>query len=906
MAKLSRDMKDLREDVGKAFQGELIAVVGLLKGAVSFFSDHTDAIEKFGKGTLVLVGIIATITAATKAWALAQGALNLAMAINPAFLLAGGIIGAGAIIYKEYSDMKEGMDARYKQMETDALRKDVGSGKVKIDDLRKRGMTDDQIRELISGRKLLPGESFEGFDTGVKLKIGGTGKPDPEALKLAIEVQKRQRENEQYFKDQSIAATGAGKTGYAKDVAEMNAEIARRTTFTDDKGTHQVALTKSAWESIIDTMQKKFQAFKDHFALENKKTLADYLKDEDEKHQKEMEYEAKRYQERLKNDVDIAEKNLDHLRTVYAFEEQRAGFERDARLRQVESLDPQTLQQKIAVEQQKAAIEIDYLEKVHEVKQALYDMDTRRMLLEEELTLTRLKYKADEIKARIEELKGQRQEIRDQGDEANDAAIRAARENAANRTTQLVREHNRQIFDSLKQQAGGVFDALLTKSQSVWKAIGNSLKTALLTAIKEVVTSRVAATLMYMFTGQKVSFAGGGAGPGGSGGMLGGLGGLLGIGAVPVLAGLARSRCSAGLAAGRSLAARRVAGALLRSCRKAGGRRRPDGRRRCCCGGGGGGVTSKAGVGILANLKQSISGWKDMLTNLGNIGYKPERWKIDEIGGDPYKVADAKGIGGMKGGAMLAAGAMLVDGRTPARRQDRGRGDDGGRRAHRREVRRSIGRADRRYRWLRGGDGAPVHQGRGREGPPEDQGPVRGRYPRQGSPPADRGHREAIVRRQPRHGDPDAADPRPDPVVRHEHGAGDQGDARHGPPARSRPEGRVALPVAGLLQRDRAPRHGRSADARQHWRRRGLRRGAGGHPTRRARDHEPPAWRGGERHREQPARRRERVDECGEIERWPAGVDQPPIQSGVADGLRRCTCLAPRIHKINRNIFNVI
>ena len=152
--------------MGKAFQGELIAVVGLLKGTVSFFSDHTDAIEKFGKGTLVLVGIIATITAATKAWALAQGALNLAMAVNPAFLLAGGIIGAGAIIYKEYSDMKEGMDARYKQMETDALRKDVGSGKVKIDDLRKRGMTDDQIRELISGRKLEPGESFEGFDTG--------------------------------------------------------------------------------------------------------------------------------------------------------------------------------------------------------------------------------------------------------------------------------------------------------------------------------------------------------------------------------------------------------------------------------------------------------------------------------------------------------------------------------------------------------------------------------------------------------------------------------------------------------------------------------------------------------------------------------------------------------------------
>ena len=191
-----------------------------------------------------------------------------------------------------------------------------------------------------------------------------------------------------------------------------------------------------------------------------------------------MEFEAHRYQERLENDVEIAEKNLDHLRDVYAFEEQRAGFERDARLRQVEGVDAQTLQQKIAVEQQKAAIEIEYLEKVHEVKQRLYDMDTPRMLLEEELTLKRLGYKADAITARIAELTQQRQDIRDQGDEANDAAIQAARENAANRTTQLVREHNRQIFDSLKQQAGGVFDALLTKSQSVWKAIGNSFKTA--------------------------------------------------------------------------------------------------------------------------------------------------------------------------------------------------------------------------------------------------------------------------------------------------------------------------------------------------------------------------------------------------------------------------------------------
>src|SRR3974377_154338 len=115
-------------------------------------------------------------------------------------------MGAVAIIYKEYSDMKEGMDARYKQMETDALRKDVGSGKVKVDDLRKRGMTDDQIRELISGRRMVPGEESPWGDLGAGLpKIKIAGQPDPEALKLQLEVQKKQRENAEYFKDQSIA-----------------------------------------------------------------------------------------------------------------------------------------------------------------------------------------------------------------------------------------------------------------------------------------------------------------------------------------------------------------------------------------------------------------------------------------------------------------------------------------------------------------------------------------------------------------------------------------------------------------------------------------------------------------------------------------------------------------------------
>jgi hypothetical protein len=161
----------------------------------------------------------------------------------------------------------------------------------------------------------------------------------------------------------------------------------------------------------------------------------------------------------------------------------------------------------------------------------LFDLETSRMVLEEEANLRRLGYRADEIKARIAEVAQQREEIRQANQEGTDAAIDAARQNAANRTAAMVRDHNRQLFDTFKRQAEGVFDALLTKSQSIWSVIGNSLKTALLTAIKDVVTSRVAAMLMQLFTGTRVSLAGGsssGSGP------LGRLGGLLGVGAAPV------------------------------------------------------------------------------------------------------------------------------------------------------------------------------------------------------------------------------------------------------------------------------------------------------------------------------------------------------------------------------------
>ena len=89
------------------------------------------------------------------------------------------------------------------------------------------------------------------------------------------------------------------------------------------------------------------------------------------------------------------------MRARYSFEERRAGFVRDAQLRALDAGNAQTIEQKVAVEQRKAAIEIEHITRVHEIRMRLFDLETSRMVLEEEATLKRLGYRVDEIQARM-------------------------------------------------------------------------------------------------------------------------------------------------------------------------------------------------------------------------------------------------------------------------------------------------------------------------------------------------------------------------------------------------------------------------------------------------------------------------------------------------------------------------
>jgi hypothetical protein len=529
---LRREFNNLREDIGSQFQDDFNALIGNLRGLVGWLRENTELLQNFGEVALWVSGILATYALADKIMALAKSIAALQLAsINPYALLAVGVVGAGFAIYSQWKDTQDQLQARFDEMQRKALREDLFSGRTSVDALRKQGMTDDQIRELVTGKRLIPREQPFEYE-GPKLTIKTSPEPDLEALKRAAEIRKRQLEVERESARALEEARRRGLTGFARDMAEVQDQIRKWTTLVDERGNEQrVALTRKAWENVIGELRERLANWQKEVQETNRKNLNEYLAAEEEVARRRLEIESHLFSQRLAYNEEISKRNLDHLEQMLGIEETRAGIAREAQLRALDATNAQTLEQKVALEQRKAAIEIDYLTRVHEIRMRLFDLETSRMVIEEEAQLKRLGYRADDIQARIAELTAQRDEIRRFQQEATDAAIQGARETAAIRQAQLVRDHNQRIFDSFKRQAEGVFDALLTKSQSIWSAIGNSLKTALLTAIKDVVTSRVAAILMQLFTGQRVSLTGGGAS---SGGTLGRVGGLLGVGAAPV------------------------------------------------------------------------------------------------------------------------------------------------------------------------------------------------------------------------------------------------------------------------------------------------------------------------------------------------------------------------------------
>lgn len=516
--------------------GGVERLVEYLRGLAQWAKDFGTIIVGFS-----IVKHILDLAAAMRTTAIAAGGLNLALMGGTAGVIAGAVTAFGFALYKEkerIDDFRESLEKTAKQAE---LMRAISEGAT-LDQLQKRGYKESAIRAAIGAPAVTPDKEQRYSRINI----------DVEEL---IRQRERAAEAEQRAADILRQARESELTGVARISAEY--ERYRR----------ELGLTAKAQRDLAEAMQIRIRAE----ARDEMRKAAESAVGEIERR---AELDRRAQAERLRQELEWSSETLElaqqTARERLRYEETTAEQIRDAQLRQLDLVGARTVEQQIALQQQRLQIEEDYLLR----RFALRADELRR---ESELEIATMEAIArargiaeEQIAARRDAiLQGYAERAR-QLEAETQAAIDAARDNAAIRQAQIVRDQNQRIFDTFKRQAEGVFDALLTRSQSVWSAMGNALKTALLTAIKEVLTSRVAAMLMKLFAGVRVPVGGAtGAGlsmagalpavagmiPGGAmggmgtppfvpagGGGFGGLGGLLsgagGLGGLATIGGL--------------------------------------------------------------------------------------------------------------------------------------------------------------------------------------------------------------------------------------------------------------------------------------------------------------------------------------------------------------------------------
>jgi hypothetical protein len=586
-AALGREVDELNKAIGKEFQQYLVDIVHYMRDLVGFLKENSDWIVKFAQGAIFLAGAIATYGLITKIMGITTAVEGLAAALtaNPIALLITGVLASGAIVWKTWSDTQAGLERGYEDLRRQGLQKDLFSGKLKPEDVKRMGYTDAQIREIISGKRLLPGEDWGDFsDFGwpkLKIQIGGKKEPSDADLdrmladrKKRIEAEKAAQEYYMRAVEERKAAehemarariedsmriiettqseTEAAKeslnvvllsmeqhaAGIAKIREEEKREIEQLSTRVDEKSgvVRHIALSAATLEAIHKATAEKIAAFDMQFNEEESRRIQAMLTAAAERSRKLFE---QLYIEPMKQQLYVWEQGRewqdkidDQTRSArLAAVDQR----KDLELARLEAVDAVTIQDKIRLEQAKTAIEVQAIKERAAIEMEQIDAQTERQVDEARKAAMAqgIFYEPylQQIGSKIREL-GQHE--KDALQKATASEVDVAQTKGAAATRKVVTDEYRSIFQTLKQEAGGVFDALVTKSQSVWSAIGNSLKTALLTAIKDVVTSRVAAMLMQLFVpGANVEMRQSGMG---GGGILGRLGGILGVGAVPVFA----------------------------------------------------------------------------------------------------------------------------------------------------------------------------------------------------------------------------------------------------------------------------------------------------------------------------------------------------------------------------------
>lgn len=325
----------------------------------------------------------------------------------------------------------------------------------------------------------------------------------------------------------------------------------------------------------------------------------------------------------------------------------QAEVEKDILLSVVDSEAAYTVEQKQSVEMRKLQIEVEYLGKIRELRIAEIEADRDRQILKYQQQLDAKLISTFAWLRAVRALEAQSaQEIADLK-KKTDADIKKATEDAQGKAGQIARDEALKTFQSVKDGAGRVFDALLLKTESFGQAVKNILKTALLTPVREFAATWTAVMLTGI-TPQGARAAGG------TGGTTQGLFNRIfgGLGNVN-MAGGSTGAGPAGNGGGGGLF-----GGLFGGFGGFGNPQAPGGTPTFTGAPAlGTGAARSGGLGGFLGLAGLKDGGLGLLRSLGGLGNPGTRLDING------NVVAGKGIGGAAGGLMLGAGAALaIDG----------------------------------------------------------------------------------------------------------------------------------------------------------------------------------------------------------------------------------------------------
>ena len=215
---------------------------------------------------------------------------------------------------------------------------------------------------------------------------------------------------------------------------------------------------------------------------------------------------AERFKKSTEFSIKERELSIETVNSAFAYEQNIAQQSRDQQLRGLEAINAQTLAEKVAVEQAKGNIEVEFIARSAALSSDAIDRERdKRIEAAYGFYQEQGPAAATAYWSQVGVIEADATEKHRQLQLTSEDQIQAARVYPAINSSRLIIDEDRKIFDTFKSEANGIFDALFTKGGNVFKALGKAAETAILTPIKDIFSNQIAAGLTSAITGQTVT-----------------------------------------------------------------------------------------------------------------------------------------------------------------------------------------------------------------------------------------------------------------------------------------------------------------------------------------------------------------------------------------------------------------